>query len=103
MRFICWVPLLALALAGCRGAEDLAVEACVVAVAGQLGDRVYTIDRDALAASLKKVDARGDLTATVTFNPGLPNQLIQTFYCEVQYDPEAPGVEPAVTSLRFQW
>jgi hypothetical protein len=99
------VAMLAWAMAGtgCGGAVDPAVSACEKAIAEQLAGRVYTLDRADMARKLSRDGDRGQIDSTVWFNKGLPNELAQTFTCQVLYDPANPQAEPAVTGLKFVW
>lgn len=100
-----WIGVAAMValLPGCGGGTDPAVGACEKAIAEQLQGRVFTLDPEDMARQLKKSGDTGEISSTVWFNKGLPNELAQTYICQVQYDAANPGAEPAVTSLRFQW
>ncbi len=100
-----WIGAGAMAalLAGCGGATDPAVVACEKAIGEQLQGRVFTLDREDMARKLTRSGDTGAINSTVWFNKGLPNELAQTFTCQVLYDAANPNAEPAVTSLRFQW
>jgi hypothetical protein len=100
-----WLGAAAIAalLGGCGGGVDPAVLACEKAIGEQLADRVFTLDRTDMGRKLARDGDRGQINSTVWFNKGLPNELAQTFSCQVLYDVANPKAEPAVTSLRFQW
>lgn len=103
MRVVTAMAGAALLLVGCGGGADPAVEACAVAAGQQLQGRDFALDRDDMAAKLTRNGDTGEINSSVLFNKGLPNELVQTFSCIVQYDPAQPGAAPAVTSLQFQW
>lgn len=90
-------------LAGCGGGMDPAVLACEKAIGEQLKGRAFALDRKDMARQLTRTDDTGEINSTVWFNKGLPNELAQTFTCQVLYDAANPKAEPAVTSLHFQW
>jgi hypothetical protein len=97
------VAAFAIAAGGCGGGVDPAVVACEKAIAEQLTDRAYTLDRADMTRRLTRDGDRGQIESTVWFNKGLPNELAQTFTCQVLYDPTDARAEPAVTGLKFVW
>jgi hypothetical protein len=80
--------LLAALLAGCGGPESKAIEACKVEIANKSGDKHYALDERDMAAK-----------STITFDPGMPREVKQTFDCRVRMSGEAP----TVIALSFIW
>ena len=106
-RGIDWiVPILALGLlVGCGGGAtpgSVAAQACDAQVKTQLGGKPYSLDLDALAATMKD-DGRGGqlLTSKITVDAGLANQADQDLECTVRMGAEGASAE--VLNLRFIW
>lgn len=93
-------------LAGCGpGPADLAVAACQREVAEKVAGKSYDLDLADMAAKFRAVEGSniGEITSKVTFGRGLPSESAQSFTCKVQFNPNAPGGEPAVIGLTFLW
>jgi len=99
----CWLlGIAALALGGCSSRFDPAVAACEAVLAKDLAGRAYTIDREEMNRNLSKADGLGEISSTVWFNKGFPNELSQPYICAFQYS-SGGTYTPVVTSVRFQW
>lgn len=102
----CVCVVTGLALAGCAGPEvgrnDMAANACDAYAKNQLADKTYTLDHDALAASLKDLgDGSTFLRSPIVINPGLGSQSKQTLECTVRF---VPGKEqPDILKMQFIW
>lgn len=103
MRGWLGIAAVTLLLVGCGGGADPAVEACAVAAGQGLEGRDFALDREGMAANLKRDGNRGEIVSPFWLNKGLPNEIQQTMICVVQYDPAQPGAAPTVTSIQFQW
>jgi len=92
-----------LSLAGCsQSRETQAAEACIKAMTERLGDRPYTADIPAIAATAKPEG--GDMLALesqATIDSAQANESIQKFTCRVQFDSAKPGTEPTVILFQF--
>lgn len=94
---------LALLLVACGGGrEGKAVQACEEAIKQRMTDRAYALDTDDMRAKAK---AEGEdvlhIQSEITFDPGLPRELKQTFDCKARF---VAGKElPDVISLTFTW
>ncbi len=100
------IPTLALGLlAGCGGTAtpaDVASQACDAQVRVQLAGKPFTMDLEALAASMKD-DGRGSqlLTAKITVDAGLASQTVQDLECTVRMGADNASAE--VLNVRFIW
>ncbi len=98
--------LLVLALlGGCAAAPtsaDVAAQACDAAVREQTRGKPYTLDLEALAASMT-TDSRGEqiLTAPVLVNAGLADQAQQDLECAVRLSDD--GTSATLMHMRFIW
>ncbi|MCK7594387.1 hypothetical protein [Pseudomarimonas salicorniae] len=87
-------------LAACGGQEGAAVSACKAEIASKLEGQNFALD-EADMASKATVETDGILRiqSGITFDPGLPKEVKQTFDCKVRIrDGEAE-----VISLQFIW
>ncbi|MGL6289486.1 MAG: hypothetical protein ACRC2H_02230 [Silanimonas sp.] len=93
-------------LAGCGGGTatpaGIAAQACEAQVRTQLAGKPYTLNLDALAATMKD-DGRGSqlLTAKIVVDAGLANQAEQDLECTVRMGTDNASAE--VLNLRFIW
>lgn len=100
------LALLAMALlGGCSAAPtsaDIAAQACDVAVRDQTRGKPYTLDLEALAASMI-TDSRGEqvLKAPVLVNAGLADQAQQDLECAVRLSDDETSA--TVMHMRFIW
>ena len=92
-------------LGGCGGGStpaSVAAAACDAQVRTQLGGKPYTLDLEALGATMKD-DGRGGqlLTSPITVDAGLSSQAEQTLECTVRMGADSASAE--VLNLRFIW
>ncbi len=94
-----------LVLTGCsRSRETMAAEACIKAMTDRLGDRPYTADIPAIAATAKpEGDDMLALDSQATIDAAQANESIQKFTCRVQFDAAKPGTEPTVILFQFNF
>jgi hypothetical protein len=101
--------LVALGIAGCGGGGGggggqggLAADACEVAAKAALGDKTFSLDKAALAGSMKaEADGSQLLKGPVTVEPGLANESKQTLECSVRFI--AGKDAPDVLRVQFIW
>ena len=94
-------------LVGCGGGGGggkaaAAVEACDAYAKGQLGDKTYQLDKDALGKSM--VAAAGDtmqLKGPIVVEPGTSSESKQTLECSVRF--VAGKDAPDVLKMQFIW
>ena len=99
MRHLILIVLAAL-LVGCGGPESKAIEACKVEIANKSGDKNYALDEaDMAAKATREADDVIRIQSTITFDPGMPREVKQTFDCRVRMSGEAP----TVIALSFIW
>lgn len=85
---------------GDRG--QLAASACDVAAKAQMGGKSYTLDTDAMVASLKDVgDGTQFLKAPLVVEPGLATEAKQVLECTVRFVEGKPA--PDVIRVVFNW
>lgn len=107
MRMLVCV-LTSVLLASCAGSgagagkNDLAATACDTYAKGQLGDKTYKLDHDALTASFKDLgDGSSFLRAPIVVDPGLSSESKQTLECTVRF---VPGKDqPDILKMQFIW
>lgn len=100
MRALIGLGLASLLLAGCSSKEDRAVEACAAEIAKQFTDKTFEIDRkDMLANTKPEGDDMLRITSSITFDPGLPREVKQTFDCKVR----VRGDAMEVISVQYIW
>lgn len=93
-------------LAGCGGGggtpASVAAKACDAQVKTQLGEKPYTLDLDALGATMKD-DGRGGqlLTSKITVDAGLASEAQQDLECTVRMGADNASAE--VLNVRFIW
>lgn len=99
------VVISTLSLAGCtQSRETLAAQACIKAMTERLGDRPYTADIPAIAATAKpEGDDMLTLESEATIDSAQANESIQKFSCRVQFDAAKPGTEPTVILFQFNF
>jgi len=104
------IALLVLGLAACSGGGEsnapagkggAAASACDAFVKGKLEGKQYTLDLNALAASLKPDEHEGAiLTAPIVIEPGLTTEVKQTISCEVRFGADGKA---EVLTVNFIW
>lgn len=84
------------------GRNELAANACDAYAKTQLGEKTYTLDHAALAASM--TDSGGgssSLKGPITIDPGRSSESKQTLECEVRF---VEGKDlPDVLKMQFIW
>ncbi len=92
-----------LSMTGCsQSRETLAAQACIKAMGERLGDRPYTADIPAIAATAKpEGEDMLELESQATIDAAQANQSEQRFTCRVQFDAAKPGTEPTVILFQF--
>ncbi|WP_374604723.1 hypothetical protein [Arenimonas sp.] len=101
-----------LVLAACGGGADggasnndrnsLAAQACEAAAKSRLDGKLYELDLQALAASMKDVpNGEQFLTAPITIEPGLTTEAKQIVECTVRFSEAKP--QPDVVGFVFNW
>ncbi len=96
------VVIMAVMLAGCGPSqEQAAVEACVVGLAGRLGEQEYTLDKVAMASAATRPDGPDiiEINASVNLDPGGP----APFLCRVQFDAANPKAPPTLLYVQTNW
>ena len=94
-------------LAGCGGGgggnqAGAAAEACDAYAKGQLADKTYTLDKDALAKSMvAQADGSMMLKGPIVVNPGTASESKQTLECAVRFTEGKPA--PDVLKMQFIW
>lgn len=92
----------ALMLAGCGSDELKIVDVCARAVADRMANKPYSLDTDAMRASLNTdADGISTLSGPITVDPGLSSEQKQTVECSARF--ESGQSEPVVISLNFIW
>lgn len=92
--------LLAALLAGCGGPESQAIDACKAEIANKSGDKNYALDEaDMAAKATREADEVIRIQSSITFDPGMPREVKQTFDCRVRMT----GGTPTVIALSFVW
>ena len=96
-------------LAGCGGGGGsgggqaaAAAEACDAYAKSQLGDKLYTLDKDALGKSmLAAADGSMQLKGPIVIEPGTASESKQTLECAVRFTEGKPA--PDVLKMQFIW
>jgi hypothetical protein len=106
-----WVLItMAATLAACGGGEsggggspnELAATACEEAAKSRLDNKLYELDRAALAASMKDApNGEKFLTAPIVIEPGLTSEVKQIVECTVRFSDAKPA--PDVVGFVFNW
>ena len=101
----------ALVLAACGGEEagagggsrnELAAQACKAATESRLDGKLYEMDMQALAASMRDApNGENFLTAPITIEPGLTSEVKQVVECTVRFTDAKP--QPDVVGFTFNW
>ena len=100
MRALIGLALVSVLLAGCSSKEDRAVESCSAEIARQFTDKTYEIDEADMRANVKpEGDDMLRVTSSITFDPGLPREVKQTFDCKVRVRDDAMEV----ISVQYIW
>jgi hypothetical protein len=103
------IALLALGLAACSGGEPsgptgkngAAAAACDAFVKNKLDGKQYTLDMNALAASMKNgSEGISNLTTAIVIEPGLTTEVKQTIQCDVRFSADE---KPEVMNINFIW
>lgn len=98
MRYVLLLGLLG--LTACSGPNSAAVDACEKAIADKITDKTWQVDRgDMEAKAAKEGEDEIRIQSGITFDPGLPREVKQTFDCRVRVN--ADGA--TVLSLSFIW
>jgi len=111
MRNWLLVAPVALVLAACSGGESsgggddrasLAADACKVAAESRLDGKLYELDTQALAASMKPAE-NGEffLSGPIIVEPGLTSEVKQVVECNVRFTEGKPT--PDVVGFVFNW
>jgi hypothetical protein len=100
------IALLCIGLAACGGKAasskaEMAAQACDAFAKNKLEGKLYQLDLKVLAASMKPVTDKTELTAPIVIEPGLPTEVKQTLECEVLFDAKDGSVE--VINMTFIW
>jgi hypothetical protein len=99
------IGFLCLGLAACGGGfsnkNDMAANACDVFAKSKLGDKLYTLDKKVLAASMKDNGETSKLMAPIIIEPGLVSEVKQTLDCDVRFS--ADGSSAEVINAIFIW
>ena len=108
MRLVAMIAATAL-LAACGGAggggnsqADLAVSACDAYAKSQLNDKLYQLDKAALAKSMTSApDGSMSLSAPIVIEPGTATESKQKLECSVRF---VEGKDaPDVLKMQFIW
>jgi hypothetical protein len=99
------IGFLCLSLAACgagsKNKNDMAADACDIFAKSKLGDKLYTLDKKVLAASMKEASETSKLMAPIIIEPGLPSEVKQTLDCDVRFS--ADGSSAEVINASFIW
>ena len=94
-------------LVGCGGGGEggqaaAAADACDTYAKGQLGDKTYQLDKDALAKSMTTAaDGSMQLKGPIVVEPGSSSESKQTLECSVRF---VVGKDtPDVLKMQFIW
>jgi hypothetical protein len=87
--------------AGSGNKNEMAANACNVYAKSKLGEKLYTLDLKALAASLKDSGETSKLTAPIVIEPGLASEVKQTLDCDVRFSVDGSSAE--VINATFIW
>lgn len=92
--------LLVSALAGCGSPHSKAVDACKTEIAAKVAGKQFALDESDMAAKATvEPDGLVRIQSGITFDPGMPREVKQTFDCRVRV---ADGTA-TVISLGFIW
>jgi hypothetical protein len=95
------IGLLACGSNGAGSKAEMAAQACDTFAKNKLEGKLYQLDLKVLAASMKPVTDKTELTAPIVIEPGLPTEVKQTLECEVIFGANDSSVE--VINMTFIW
>lgn len=98
---ILWLLALITLLGACGGGpEDRAVAACEKEIGAKFSDKTFAVDQADMRAKATP-DGEGvyRIQSAITFDPGLPREVKQTFDCRVRIS----GDNADVITLTFIW
>jgi hypothetical protein len=86
-------------LAACSGGESEAVAACKAEISRKVEGQHFTLDEADMAAKAVREGDVVRIQSGITFDPGLPKEVKQTFDCKVRIS----GDSADVIALQFIW